>query len=172
MKKPSKKCKLCGGKRYANLNLCYFCYRKREKEKKETKIKNKKERHEKTQAFAKEQVEKLIRINDRLFQEIGRMINKKCFCGRPYVCLHHFIRKSTCLATRWDLDNGIPVCNECHCRIHNGQDVLSEANYIRRHNLFENLNAKRQKIITNKLLFCFAENKRLKELKQFYEVKE
>ncbi len=39
-----KTCKICGGKRYANLNICYSCYRKREKEKKEEKAKRKLER--------------------------------------------------------------------------------------------------------------------------------
>ena len=160
-----KTCKLCDGKRYANLSLCYSCYRKREKEKKEEKKLAKKQRHEKTQAFTKEQTDKLIRINDKLFQEIGRLVNKKCICGRPYICLHHFIRKSTCLATRWDYDNAIPVCNECHCRIHNGQDVLTEASYVNRYNLFETLNAKRQIIINDKFTFCLTENKRLNEFK-------
>lgn len=165
---PKKTCKLCIKQRYAQSSYCFQHYKEREREKKAEKAKNKKERHEKTKAFAKEQTDKLIRINDKLFQEIGRLLHKKCICGRPYSCLHHFIRKSTCLATRWDLSNAIPVCNECHCRIHNGQDVLTEASYIASHYLLDELTVKKRRIIEDKLTFCLEENKKLNRLKEIY----
>lgn len=172
MKEPNKTtmkvCKTCGKKRYANSSYCYSCLKKREREKKVEKANNKKERHEKTKAFAKEQIDKLISLNDKIYQEIGRLLNKKCICGATYSCLHHFIRKSTCLATRWDLSNGIPVCNPCHCRIHNGQDVLTEATYIAKHYLLDELTVKKRRIISDKLTFCLEENKRLNKLKEIY----
>lgn len=163
-----KVCKLCGKKRYANSSYCFSCLKKRERENKAEKLKNKKERHEKTKAFAKEQTNKLIKLNDKIYQEIGRLLFKKCICGATYSCLHHFIRKSTCLATRWDLSNGIPVCQSCHCRIHNGQDVLTEATYIASHYLLDELTVKKRRIIPDKLTFCLTENKRLNKLKENY----
>lgn len=170
MPKTNKKtCKLCDKPRYANQSYCFKHYREREKAKKELKAKNKKERHEKTKAFSKEQINKLIRINDKLYQEIGRLLNKRCFAGHEYSCLHHLVRKKTCLKLRWDLANGMPICNACHCKIHNGQDVLSEATYIHQHWLLDELNTKKREVISDKLSFCLSENKRLKELKEKYD---
>jgi hypothetical protein len=37
-------------------------------------------------------------------------------------CLHHFFPKSTSSALRYNIKNGIPVCNKCHCRIHSSDD--------------------------------------------------
>jgi 5-methylcytosine-specific restriction endonuclease McrA len=60
---------------------------------------------------------------DKLYQEIGRHRYKYCLvCGGEYSCLHHFIPKGRSSALRYDLDNGIPICNSCHFKIHKAQD--------------------------------------------------
>ena len=60
---------------------------------------------------------------DRLYQEIGRTLYKKCLvCGQPYAALHHFIPKSASSALRYNLSNGIPLCHKHHCRIHSSDD--------------------------------------------------
>lgn len=66
---------------------------------------------------------KLQRKADKLYQEIGRKLNNKCLiCSGEYSCLHHYFPKSTCSALRYNLDNGIPICSKCHCRIHSSDD--------------------------------------------------
>lgn len=60
---------------------------------------------------------------DRLYQEIGKKRYSDCLiCGSEYSCLHHYHPKSTCSALRYNLENGIPVCYKCHCRIHSSDD--------------------------------------------------
>ncbi len=62
---------------------------------------------------------------DRLYQEIGRMMyeDKGCLiCGGEYSCLHHMFPKSTCSALRYNIHNGIPICQKCHCRVHSSDD--------------------------------------------------
>jgi len=60
---------------------------------------------------------------DRLLQEYIRIKHKgeTCYlCGvNPVSVGHHFIYKSQSLALRYVLDNIIPLCNNCHCLIHN-----------------------------------------------------
>lgn len=58
---------------------------------------------------------------DKLFQDLGRSLYKSCLvCGGEYSCLHHFFKKSQSTALRYNLKNAIPLCNTCHCAIHQG----------------------------------------------------
>ena len=60
---------------------------------------------------------------DKNFQIIGMKKHKHCLvCGMSADCLHHFITKGACASLRYDDDNGIPICTECHCKHHLGQD--------------------------------------------------
>ena len=59
---------------------------------------------------------------DRLFQELGRLMYKECYCGGQYSCLHHHHRKSISSALRYEIKNGIPVCAKCHFRWHQTED--------------------------------------------------
>ncbi len=47
-------------------------------------------------------------------------------CWKPAVCLHEIIPRS--LYRDWfkDITNSIPVCNECHLRIHTKGDIMRE----------------------------------------------
>ncbi len=66
---------------------------------------------------------KLRKRADRLYQEIGKMLYKECLvCGGTYSALHHFFPKSTCSALRYNLKNGVPLCQSCHCRLHSSDD--------------------------------------------------
>ncbi|MEI6529656.1 MAG: hypothetical protein WCN88_04685 [Candidatus Falkowbacteria bacterium] len=87
--------------------------------------KEKKPRKQKTEK------QKLQEEADKLYQEVGRELNDSCLiCGGEYSCLHHFIRKSQSTALRYDLENGIPICHICHCRIHTGQDSSTTARIV------------------------------------------
>jgi 5-methylcytosine-specific restriction endonuclease McrA len=69
---------------------------------------------------------------DKLLQEICRALYKKCLvCGGAYSCGHHFFPKSTCAALRYNLNNIIPVCVKCHCRIHSSDDPTINARIIK-----------------------------------------
>ena len=47
-------------------------------------------------------------------------------CWKPAVCLHEIIPRS--LYRDWfkDITNSVPVCNECHLRIHEKGDIMRE----------------------------------------------
>jgi 5-methylcytosine-specific restriction endonuclease McrA len=65
---------------------------------------------------------------DKLIQEIGRAVYKKCLvCGRPMSCLHHFYPKSMSETLRHDWENLIPVCQSCHFSHHNGNPDIHAA---------------------------------------------
>lgn len=54
---------------------------------------------------------------DRLYPKL--VIGRKCFfCGKPAENMHHIIPCSNILL-RWDLENLLPVCYNCHQALHN-----------------------------------------------------
>ena len=63
---------------------------------------------------------------DRLLQELGRFTYVACMvCGGRYSCLHHFVMKSQSNRLRYDWDNSIPVCVNCHSSIHVNMNDLT-----------------------------------------------
>jgi 5-methylcytosine-specific restriction endonuclease McrA len=55
---------------------------------------------------------------DKMFQELSR--NKLCaICGKPAQAIHHIVSR-THKGLRWDKKNALPVCIECHRKIHDG----------------------------------------------------
>jgi len=69
---------------------------------------------------------------DKVYQEIGRITYDKCLiCGGAYSCLHHFVFKSQSTELRYNAKNGIPVCNNCHCNIHQGKSSILVGEIIR-----------------------------------------
>jgi len=124
------------------------------------------EKHKLTKKGIAEQCRKLMSDNDKLYQEIGRLTYNKCFfegCNEPYCCLHHFVRKSQSLNTRYDFDNGIPICNKHHCAIHQGQNSEVEGRLVieKGKKWFDDLTKKKHTTIHSKLTFLRIENKRL-----------
>lgn len=59
---------------------------------------------------------------DRLYPKLGH--NKRCaVCGKPAEHIHHIIPRANTLL-RWDVLNLLPVCAECHQRIHEHKQQL------------------------------------------------
>lgn len=55
---------------------------------------------------------------DKMFQELSR--NKLCaICGKGANAIHHIIGRAN-KGLRWDRMNALPVCLECHRKIHDG----------------------------------------------------
>jgi len=44
--------------------------------------------------------------------------NKCSVCGEPATQVHHYIPKSRNGLLRYDIQNGIPICQKCHYKIH------------------------------------------------------
>ena len=64
---------------------------------------------------------------DKLYQELGRELADKCeICGGRYSCRHHFFPKSMCSNLRYDINNGISICQGCHFSHHNGNPVIHQ----------------------------------------------
>lgn len=167
-----KPCKICGiKKRFKNTSWCYTCFCKREKEKREEKAKKKLERKQSTKKYGKEIEKKLMKKCDKLFQEIGRQMYNKSFFGNEYNCLHHIVRKSISLNTRYDFENGMPVSLKEHCKIHSQQDCELESRYIfyKGEKWFNELQKRRRVIITDKLSFLTQTLERLNNILKSYE---
>ena len=71
---------------------------------------------------------------DKLFHILVCKKYPKCLpCGiNDSVCAHHFILKSKSSELRYDLLNGVPICNSCHCKIHMAQDPEIENRIIQK----------------------------------------
>lgn len=73
-------------------------------------------------------------------------------CGRPANTFHHFIPRGKSLILRYDILNGIPLCQSCHSKIHhitkNPDDVYEIQKKIRnqRGKLWENYIDTRKKV--------------------------
>ena len=81
-----------------------------------------------TSAKKKPKISTLRNKADKLFQEIGRLSYNKCIvCGGEYSCLHHYHPKSSCSALRYDLQNGVPICQGCHLKLHCGNPDIQNA---------------------------------------------
>lgn len=160
-----KTCKLCDQPIYANTSWCWDHHLEREKKKKERKKKRPKARKG-TIRYEKELQKKLMRKCDRLYQEIGRKMYDTSYFGSKYSCLHHIVRKSQSLNTRYDFENGMPVSAEEHCSIHRGQDSKYEGEYIlhKGKKWFNDLQKRRRVVVTNKTKFLKEALDRLTKL--------
>lgn len=68
----------------------------------------------------KSSVSQLRNKCDRLLQEWNKGRTKFCeCCGGQNQAGHHWVEKSTSARLRYEKDNIIPLCNSCHCKIHN-----------------------------------------------------
>ena len=118
------------------------------------KVVEKKEKHKLTKVYQEDEKKKLKKKVDKLYQELGRLTYSDCLvCGGDYSCLHHFILKSQSLALRYDIQNGVPICNKCHCNIHQGQDMETVGKIITFKGLgwFNRLSKLKHKTIENEL---------------------
>ena len=162
-----KTCKLCNEPRYANTSWCWKHYKDREELKKANKKKAKPKAKEGTIRYEKELQKKLMAKCDRLYQEIGR---KMCGHLKDYSCLHHIVRKSQGLNTRYDFENGMPITMKEHCLIHQAQDCKIEADYIlsKGKEWFDDLQKRRRVLVTDKTKFLKENLDRLNNLLKEY----
>ncbi len=71
---------------------------------------------------------------DKLWQI--KVTQEPCLiCGSPYTVGHHLIKRRY-LSTRWDLNNGIPLCTKHHQDAHQDNDdalvvIIGEDEYQR-----------------------------------------
>ena len=84
---------------------------------------------EKKKKKKKSKVQLLQKKADILYQELGRKMYSYCFCGKPISCLHHHHTKGRSSALRYEIKNGVPICQGCHTQHHQASDVDIEFNY-------------------------------------------
>lgn len=103
----------------------------------------------------KSQIKTLRNKTDKLFQEYGRLLADKCeVCGGTYSCRHHYFPKSMSSALRYDIDNGIALCQSCHFSHHNGNPVIhSEVLKNRGQKWHDNLLKKKVIVKTDRLFY-------------------
>lgn len=62
---------------------------------------------------------------DALLTPIIKKLYPKCLlCSNDTQVAHHFIKKSVSSNLRYNIDNLIPLCNPCHCRLHFNDEGL------------------------------------------------
>jgi len=70
---------------------------------------------------------------DRLLQQKYVLLNPFCLvCSAPTSEMHHYIPKSRSNNLRYDDMNLIPLCRECHCKIHQENDPRINQEIIRK----------------------------------------
>ncbi len=63
-------------------------------------------------------------IIGKSFEYEGKLKKKKNEgCWGEANQMHHWVKKGQSLATRWDIENGVPVCQPCHYVLEHSQDV-------------------------------------------------
>jgi len=61
---------------------------------------------------------------DKLWYEVNLMKEPNCVvCGKPANQVHHFYGKGAYGHLRYDLDNGISICQGCHFKHHTRADA-------------------------------------------------
>ena len=70
--------------------------------------------------IGKSQTAKMKNKCDKLCTPVIKKLFPLCeSCGQPTQVAHHFFEKSRSNRLRYDIKNLIPLCNSCHCKIHN-----------------------------------------------------
>lgn len=74
-----------------------------------------------------------------LEKELTQLWKEKCVetyepycesCGQPATVFHHFIPKGRCLAMKFDIKNGVALCQRCHYLIHFGHKPTEIADIV------------------------------------------
>ena len=62
---------------------------------------------------------------DKLLTPIIKKLHPRCLlCSNETQVAHHFIKKSVSSNLRYNIDNLIPLCNDCHFRLHFNDEGL------------------------------------------------
>lgn len=74
--------------------------------------------------MAKNPKKRLRSIADKLWFKV--CLETYCLlCGKPATQVHHFFPKGQYGWVRYDIDNGISLCNGCHYRLHHIDPTLA-----------------------------------------------
>ena len=107
----------CGGKRYANLGLCYRHYLEREKEKRLAADKKRHDRRVNSKKYLEGERKGLKNELDKVFSKLIRSVGHcvRCKKAPPEIILNasHIYSRGN-LATRWDELNCKSLCVACH----------------------------------------------------------
>lgn len=78
---------------------------------------------------------------DDLLTPIIKTMYPLCFlCGNITEVAHHHIHKSKSTALRYVIENLIPLCNKCHCKLHHNEGYwASKIVYMKGVKWFEGL---------------------------------
>lgn len=122
---------------------------------------------------SKSNVKVLQRKCDSLLTPIIKIKTPLCeACSQPTQVAHHFIEKSRSNRLRYDFDNLIALCNQCHCKIHNrfgnsvvgGLDVADKIRERRGEDWYENIKIKGREIVKTDITWYEDNYKRLGEM--------
>ena len=93
---------------------------------------------------SKNPVKVLQKSCDKLMQQIYTKKYPKCdICGKPTYCMHHFIEKSRSNRLRYEEENLIPLCFNCHYGVHNACAGRMLNNVLRSYNFMDAIINKR-----------------------------
>jgi len=92
--------------------------------------------------------------------------NRCCVCGREATTVHHFFPKGCYKNLKYEIENGVPICNDCHKRHHsNGDKEIHKKIVEKRGEVWYNkLKSKKNKKRSSYLSRKFYEDK-IKEFK-------
>jgi hypothetical protein len=93
---------------------------------------------------SKNPVKVLQKLCDKLMQQKYTKKYPKCdICGKPTYTIHHFIEKSRSNRLRYEEENLIPLCFNCHYSVHNACAGRPLNNVIRSYNCVDLIIQKR-----------------------------
>lgn len=122
---------------------------------------------------SKSSVKVLQRKCDSLLTQIIKIKTPQCeACSHPTQVAHHWIEKSRSSRLRYDFDNLIALCNQCHCKIHNrfgnsvvgGLDVADVIRHKRGEDWYENIKIKGREIVKTDIQWYEQNLERLNNL--------
>ena len=112
--------------------------------------------------MAKNKKKKLRGIADKLWFKacIKRYGNRCESCGSHANQVHHVFPKGMCSVLRFDIDNGSPICQVCHFRLHHlGDPTILQAIIAKRgQKWFDDLKAKSKKQMASYLSIGYYED--------------
>ncbi len=69
--------------------------------------------------------QRLRKQADALWQQCVKLEHPGCeVCGKVTQVGHHFFTKGSSSALRYELQNGIGLCNGCHFKVHRGEPTV------------------------------------------------
>jgi len=114
-------------------------------------------------------IKKLRNKADKLFQQVCLLLEPNCeACGKKAEVVHHFIPKSLSANLRYNIDNGISLCNSCHFKHHStaDPDIYEAMTKYKSTEWFELIGKERRKLIKPTIAYY---EKQIKKLEKLYQ---